>query len=150
MTGKAGFGALVEDQEYRSGTYRVDADRIKAFAAEFDPQPQHLDEAEAAVSQFGGLVASGWHTASLGMRMFIDAFPQIPSGAMGTGVERLVWLLPVRPNDELYGVTRIVSSRISASRPDKRVLTCLVTVRNQHDQDVIRFETTMLVPRDAH
>lgn len=149
MTEFIHFEDFAPQREFQSGHYRVEADRIKAFAAEFDPQPQHLDEAAASASQFGGLVASGWHTACLAMRLFVDALPPIAAGAMGTGVEHLSWIRPVRPGDDLCVVAKVLSARTSASRPEKGVVTCEVTVLNQHEETVLRFETTMLVPRDV-
>lgn len=130
---------------FSSAISRVERDRIVAFAAEFDPQPQHLDEVAAAASQFGGLVASGWHTAALAMRLFIGSLPAIPGGAMGVGVDELRWLMAVRPGDELRTVTTVKASRASASQSGKLVVTCQVVMQNQLDQDVLRFLTTMLV-----
>lgn len=132
---------------FRSGRRRVDAARIKTFAAEFDPQPQHLDETGAASSQFGELVASGWHTASLSMRLFTEAVPPVPGGGMGLGVERLVWPRPVRPGDELRVEAEVTDTRPSRSRPDKGVVTLRVTTLNQRDETVQSFTTAVLVPR---
>ena len=147
MTEPSFFEDFQLTHEFRSGEYRVEADRITAFAAEFDPQPQHLSEEAAAASQFGGLVASGWHTASLAMRLLIEALPSIEGGAMGTGADQLKWARPVRPGDALHVIATIVAARPSASRPDKGLVTCEVAALNQHDQLVLRFLTTMMVPR---
>lgn len=132
---------------FRSGGRHVDAERIKAFAAEFDPQPQHLDEEAAATSQFGELVASGWHTAALSMRLFTEAVPPVPGGGMGLGVERLVWPCPVRPGDELRVEVEVTDVRPSHSRPDKGVVALRVTTLNQRDETVQSFTTAVLVPR---
>lgn len=133
---------------FRSGRRRIEADRIKAFAAEFDPQPQHLDEAAAAASQFGGLVASGWHTAAVSMTLFIaDALPPIPGGGMGTGVERLSWPRPVRPGDELRVEAEVTAARPSRTRPGKGLVTFRNTTFNQHDEIVQLCTTTAMVPR---
>ncbi|MDT8266600.1 MaoC/PaaZ C-terminal domain-containing protein, partial [Roseomonas sp. DSM 102946] len=86
------FEDFADGQVFRSGPYRMERDAIIAFAREFDPQPQHLGEEEAARSQFGQLVASGWHTAAVSMRLFIqDALPPIARGGQGLGLENLVW-----------------------------------------------------------
>ena len=149
MTVTTDLDVFQPGRQFRSGERAMHADRIKAFAAEFDPQPQHLDEVQAAASQFGGLVASGWHTASLVMRLFVDSLPPMPGGAMGTGVDELRWLRPVRPGDVLYSVATVTAARRSASQPDKDVVTCEVAAMNRRDEPVLRFLTTMLVSRPA-
>lgn len=140
---------LLRGQVLHSPSAIVTASAIKSFGAEFDPQPQHLDEMAAATSQFGSLVASGWHSASLAMRLFVDALPPIPGGAMGTGVDRLRWLKPVRPNDSLRVAAKVTAVRRSASRPEKSIVTCIVDTFNQSDVLVLTFSTTMLVPSEA-
>ena len=89
-------------QVYRSERTRVETDRVKAFASEFDPQPFHLDEDAAGRSIFGGLAASGWHTAALTMRLLVESDFKPAGGIVGAGFEELRWPLPVRPGDELY------------------------------------------------
>ncbi len=89
-------------QVYRSGRMRVDAQRVKAFASEFDPQPFHLDDDAARRSIFGGLAASGWHTAALTMRLLVESDFKPAGGIVGVGFDELRWPLPVRPGDELY------------------------------------------------
>ena len=89
-----------------SGSITVSADEIKAFAAQFDPQPFHLDEKAAAATFFGGLVASGWHTAALTMRLIVDSELKIAGGSIGAGAEELRWPRPVRPGDTLHAVIR--------------------------------------------
>ena len=90
-------------QIFRSGAYGVSEAEIVAFARQYDPQPQHLSQEAAASSGFGELVASGWHTAAISMRLFItDALPPIAGGSQGAGVDRLAWPKPVRPGDRLH------------------------------------------------
>src|SRR6516225_7213759 len=88
-------------QTFGSGRLRIDAERIKAFAAEFDPQQFHLDEGTARGTFFDGLAASGWHTAALTMRLLVESEFRPAGGIVGTGFEELRWPLPVRPGDEL-------------------------------------------------
>jgi len=99
-------GQYLEDyavgQVYRSGRLRVDKDQIIAFAAQFDPQPYHLDEEAARKSFFGGLAASGWHTAALTMRLVVEGEFRPADGILGVGFEELSWPRPVRPGDELH------------------------------------------------
>src|SRR5215831_15476283 len=96
---------------------RVDAEGVKRFAAEFDPQPFHLDEAAARASPFGGLVASGWHTAAITMRLLVDSDLSPAGGILGVGFDELKWPRPVRPGDELRAQSEILEVRPSKSRP---------------------------------
>src|ERR1700726_3222965 len=109
-------------QVYRSGRLRVDKDQITAFAAQFDPQPYHLDEAAARKSVFGALVASGWHTAALSMRLLVDGELKPAGGILGVGFDELSWPRPVRPGDELRLVSEILEVRPSRSRPDRGLI----------------------------
>ncbi|HEY3653687.1 MAG TPA: MaoC/PaaZ C-terminal domain-containing protein [Steroidobacteraceae bacterium] len=88
-------------QTFGSGRLRIDKERIFAFAAEFDPQPFHLDEAAARHSIFGGLAASGWHTAAVTMRMLLESELKPAGGIIGAGLDECRWPRPVRPGDEL-------------------------------------------------
>ena len=100
-----------------SGRIRIDADRIKSFAAEFDPQPFHLDEAAASGSIFRGLAASGWHTAAITMRLLVESNLKPAGGIVGAGFDDFRWPRPVRPGDELRVETEVLEVRPSKSRP---------------------------------
>ena len=100
------------------GPQEVTADEIKAFAAEFDPQPMHLDEAAARASMIGGLCASGWHTCAIMMRIVADGFVLDSSSRGATGCKEVKWLAPVRPGDRLRVRTTVLDARASASRPE--------------------------------
>src|SRR5262245_27975292 len=104
------FEDLAPGQIYRAGPIRMTRERIMEFGAEFDPQPQHLSEEQAARSMFGTLVASGWHTAAVTMRMIVESAP-VTGGSMGAGVEELSWRAPVRPGDELSCESEIITLR---------------------------------------
>ena len=131
-------------------TRPMDPARLVAFAAEFDPQPQHLSEAQAATSMFGTLVASGWHTAALTMRMQLEAMmDRIPGGAMGAQVDKLAWVRPVHPGDLLHAVLEVRDMRLSRSRPDRGLLTLHTATVNQHGQTVMEMTAAVLVPRRA-
>jgi acyl dehydratase len=96
MTREHHFEDFAVGQKFRSRPFRMEKDRMIEFAKEFDPQPQHADEEAAASSQFGQLVASGWHTAAVSMRLFIsDALPPIAGGGQGAGIDGLAWPAPV-------------------------------------------------------
>ena len=134
-------------QTFRSGSVKVETEQIKSFASQFDPQPFHLDERAAAATFFGGLVASGWHTAALTMRMIVDSDLRIAGGLIGAGAEELKWPRPVRPGDTLYIVSEVIEVRPSKSRPDQGIIKMRTQTMNQEDQPVMIFVANMLVPR---
>ena len=133
-------------QTFRSATLRVDAEAIKRFAAEFDPQPFHLDEAAADRSMFRGLAASGWHTAALTMRLCVTSELRPAGGILGIGGE-LTWLKPVRPGDELHAEIEIVEARESRSRPGHGIVKVRIATLNQHGETVQTFAPTLFVER---
>ena len=113
------FEDFAPGQTYPFGPHAVTRAEIVAFAAEFDPQPFHLDEAAAAGTMLGGLAASGWHTCALFMRMMYDGWLK-DSACMGSfGVDSLKWRRPVRPGDVLSGRSVVVDCKSSATRPDR-------------------------------
>jgi acyl dehydratase len=137
---------LAVGQRFLSGSVTVTAERMKAFAAEFDPQAFHLDEAVASRSVFRGLAASGWHTAALSMRLLVDGELDIAGGLIGLGGE-LSWPRPVRAGDTLRVESEVVEIRVSASKPDRGIVTVRNRTLNQDDEPVQVFTVKMLVPR---
>jgi len=115
---------------------RVDKERIKSFAAEFDPQPFHLDESAAQGSIFGGLAASGWHTAAMTMRLLVDSDFKPAGGIIGAGFDDLRWPRPVRPGDELRVQSEVLEVRPSKSRPNQGVIKVRTTTLNQNGEAV--------------
>lgn len=136
---------LAVGDRYVSATCTLDTEQIKAFASQFDPQPFHLDEAAAARSLFGGLAASGWHTAALTMRLLVQSVP-LHGGLIGAGSE-LEWPLPTRPGDTLHVESQILLITPSRSKPDRGVVTCQSLTLNQHGQVVQRAVAKLLVMR---
>ncbi|MGA7261627.1 MAG: MaoC family dehydratase [Stellaceae bacterium] len=136
-------------QTFGSGTLRVDADRIKAFAAEFDPQPFHLDEAAAQGSVFRGLAASGWHTAALTMRLLVQSELSPAGGIAGGGCDELRWPRRVRPGDTLHVESEILDVRPSQSRPGQGLLKVRTTTFNQNSEPVQILIANLVVPRRA-
>jgi len=132
-------------QRFTSETYTVDAGRIKQFAAEFDPQPFHLDEAAAEASVFRGLAASGWHTASITMRLLVDSVP-LAGGLVGVGGE-ISWPRPTRPGDTLLLESEIVEITPSRSKPDRGMVTLRGTTFNQKREPVYVFTAKLVVPK---
>lgn len=121
-------------QTFVSESLVVTAEAIKAFAREFDPQPFHLDEEAAKHSLFGGLAASGWHTAALTMRLLVDAFP-LAGGIIGAGGETS-WPRPTRPGDRLSVHVEVLEITPSRSRPDRGLILTRTETRNQDGEPV--------------
>ena len=136
---------LTVGQIFASRTQKVDAEAIKTYAREFDPQPFHLDEKEARNSLFGGLAASGWHTASLTMRLIVESVP-LAGGVIGSGGE-LSWPRPTKPGDTLRVVTEVLEITPSRSRPDRGMIVMRSTTLNQNDEAVQVFTPKVVVQR---
>ena len=134
-------------QKYATGSVTVELEKIKAFAAEFDPQPFHLDEVAASGSLFGGLVASGWHTAALTMKLLVEAEFQPAGGLIGLGVDQIRWPRPVRPGDVLHVESEVLEVRESKSNPDRGIVKMQNTTRNQHGEPVMIQIANLIVPR---
>ncbi|HET7469994.1 MAG TPA: MaoC family dehydratase [Gemmatimonadales bacterium] len=138
---------LAVGDRYAGGTATVDLAAIKAFAAAFDPQPFHLDEAAAKASIFGRLVASGWHTMAVTMRLLVDGELRSLWGLVGLGADELRWPRPVLPGDVLSVEWEVLEVRPSASKPDRGTARLQVTTRNQQGEIVLSLVTTILLPR---
>jgi acyl dehydratase len=133
-------------QKFGSERLAVAPDDIKRFAAEFDPQPFHLDDAAARATRFKGLAASGWHTAALTMRLLVGSPFKPDGGIVGVHVE-LDWSQPVRPGDVLRVESEVLDVRPSRSRPDQGLLRLRTTTFNQRDEAVQVMVSTVVVPR---
>ena len=133
--------------KFRSGTALVTAERIKGFAAEFDPQTFHLDEAAAKNSLFGGLAASGWHTAAITMRLLVESDLKPAGGTIGAGSEDLRWPRPVRPGDILHVEGEVLETRTSRSRPELGIVKMLSTTYNQNGEPVQISKPVLMVRR---
>jgi acyl dehydratase len=140
------FEDIEAGQKFHSPTLCVDAGAIVAFAAEFDPQPFHLDDAAARETIFAGLAASGWHTAAMTMRLCVASDFRPAGGILGVGGE-LIWLKPVRPGDELRLEIEVSETRLSRSRPGQGLVKLLITTLNQHAEPVQTFAPTLFVDR---
>jgi acyl dehydratase len=124
--------------ERQFGGYTFTAEAIKEFAAKFDPQPFHLDEAAARRSPFGGLIASGWHTSSAVMRLLVDELLGEKSGSLGSpGIDEIRWTRPVRPGDTITVRTRVIEVKPSRRKPDRGIIRTSYSVRNQNDEEVM-------------
>jgi acyl dehydratase len=134
-------------QTFRSGRRSIDREQTTAFAMAFDPQPFHLDDEAARASMFGELVASGWHTAALTMRLLVESDFDPAWGAIGAGVEELRWPRPMRPGDTLRIESEVIELRGSQSRPAIGFVRLRTTTLNQNDEPVQVFIANVVVPR---
>ena len=129
------------------GPRLVTREEIIAFAAEFDPQPMHLDEDAARATMLGGLAASGWHSCCLVMRMMADGFVLNSSSMGAPGIDEVRWLRPVRPGDRLTLRVRVLESRASKSRPDMGLTRFAFALLNQTGAEVMTIGNSMMFGR---
>lgn len=137
---------LAPGQRFTSGVQAMTAEAIKTFARQFDPQPFHLDEAAAERSFFKGLVASGWHTAAVTMRLLVESGMPLANGLIGAGGE-LTWPLAVRPGDVLTAECEVLAVTPSKSRPDRGFVTVRTQTKNQRGEVVQDMTSRMLTWR---
>ena len=140
------FDDLTQGDRFKSATYEVTEEQIISFAREFDPQPFHLDAAVADQTMFKGLIASGWHTAAITMRLFVQTL-NFSEGAIGLGVDELRWPNAVRPGDGLQVETEIVDLRVSRSKPSHGVVRLRNVTVNQRGEIVQTMSASALVLR---
>ncbi|HEY2137408.1 MAG TPA: MaoC family dehydratase [Xanthobacteraceae bacterium] len=131
------------------GPQTVSAEEIKSFAAEFDPQPMHLDDEAARATPVGGLCASGWHTCAVMMRILTDGFILDSSSMGATGCDEIKWLAPVRPGDSLRVRTTVLETRASASRPAMGFVKARFDMFNGHDVRVMTLTSHLMFGRRA-
>ena len=139
--------ALAAGQVYRSGETTVSEAEIVRFADEFDPQPFHLDAEAARATFFGGLAASGWHTAALTMRLLVDSEMRIAGGIIGAGMDEVRWPKPLRPGDTIRLESEVLEVRPSRSRPSQGLAKVRTTTLNQHGEAVQVLVANLLVVR---
>jgi acyl dehydratase len=142
------FDDLHVGQRFISGSHPIDEAEIIRFAREFDPQLFHLDPEAATHSVFGGLVASGWHTAAITMRLLVGGELQLAGGMIGLGGEAQ-WPSPTRPGDILQVHSEVTEMKPSRSRPDRGVVTLRSETRNQRGEILQILSAKLLVPRQA-
>ena len=135
-------------QRFISGEHLIDENQIKAFAKQFDPQVFHLDAEAAKGTFFEGLVASGWHTAAISMRLLVEGGLPIAGGLVGAGGE-INWPKPTRPGAILHVESEILELRLSRSRPDRGLVTIRSETHNQHGEIMQILVAKLVVPRRA-
>ena len=129
------------------GSHTITRDAIIAFAREFDPQIFHVDEDAARQTMFGGLIASGWHTGSLTMRLLYEGVIKDSASLGSPGVDELRWLKPVRPDDTLSARMIVTESVPSRSKPDRGIVRSIIEMRNQHGEMVVTIRGMSLLRR---
>jgi len=129
------------------GERAMDRDEMMAFARQFDPQPFHVDEAAAKRSMYGGLIASGWHTVAIVMRMMCDSYLNQSASLGSPGVDNVRWLKPVRPGDTIRAQRTVLESRASQSRPEMGLVKTRWEVFNQDGELVMTMEGTGMFQR---
>lgn len=139
---------LYVGQRFTSGTYRMEEADMVRFAAEFDPQPFHLERRAAESSVFKGLAASGWYTASVAMRLLVTGGLPLAEGILGLGGE-IAWPKPTRPGDVVHLETEIAEITPSRSKPDRAVVKLRGTMFNQDHEAVYLLSAKLLVSRRA-
>lgn len=140
------FEDLAIGMRFKSGEVQITERDIKRFAAEYDPQPMHLDEAAAADTLFKGLAASGWHTAAVAMNLAVQIRPFGPHPLIGIGVDELRWMMPVRPDDILHLEGEVISLTPSKTKP-QGIARVKWTLYNQNGEAVYTFTPIAIVPR---
>ena len=139
------FADFKPGDEFVSATHQITREEIVAFAQQFDPQPAHLDEASGGQSLLGGLAASGWQTAAISMRLFIEVM-DAGVGMIGVAVDKLRWPKPVRAGDKLRVELEILETRLSEKRPGFGLFRYRSLTKNQDDETVQSFCATALMP----
>ena len=141
------FEDFAVGQTFDLGSRKLEADEIVAFAREYDPQPFHTDERAAAATPFGGLIASGWHTAAVFMRLYCDGLLNDTASLGSPGVDELRWLHPVRPGDTLTGSLTVLETRPSSTRPNRGTILLGCSLTNQDGVEVLTMRARGLFGR---
>jgi len=141
------FEDYVAGSVHACGSIAVEEDELLAFARRFDPQTFHTDPEAAAQGPFGGLIASGWHTAGLMMRLLAEHYLSSVSSLASPGIDQLRWLRPVRPGDELSVTVTVLSAVASRSKPDRGVVTSAIEVVNQRGEPVMTMTAVNMIAR---
>jgi len=136
------FDDYLPGATYDCGIFSVNEDEIISFAKQFDPQPFHVDPEAAARGPFGGLIASGWHTAALVMRQLVDNYLPAEASLGSPGLDEMRWPDPVRPGDTLRVRATVVEARRSLSKPDRGIMKTVIEAVNQDGRTVMRATAT--------
>src|SRR5271169_4225865 len=144
------FEDYVEGDVHQFGPITVEQDEVIAFAKRFDPQMMHTDPEAAKHTPFGGLIASGWHTAGLMMRLYVEHYLTHVASLASPGLDELRWLKPVRPGDRLSVRVTVLKATPSKSKPDRGVVTSFIEVFDQADEVVMTLKAVNMIARRQH
>jgi acyl dehydratase len=139
------FDDYIEGDVHELGTTRVEQDELVAFAKRFDPQDFHADPAAAERTIFRGLIASGWHTAGLMMRLYAQEYLTHVGSLASPGIDELRWPAPVRPGDVLSVRVTVQGARVSKSKPDRGIVSSFVEVFNQRGETVMTLKPVNII-----
>jgi len=139
------FADFTPGRTFALGEIAVSPEELVAFAQKYDPQPFHVDAVAAAAGPFGGLVASGWHTCALTMRLLVDGLLSRTLGMGSPGIDALRFLHPVRPGDTLTALVTVLAARPSERKPDRGLVTLRIETRNQAGVAVLSMEAMTIV-----
>jgi acyl dehydratase len=143
------FEEFAVGDSYDVGSRTVTKGQIVSFAEQYDPQPFHVDESEAAESHFGGLIASGWHTAAIMTELCVRNLFDEVAAAGGLGVDELSWPAPVRPGDTLSGTVEVVDTRASTSRSDRGYVGFEMRLTNDQGETVLTMINRQIIRRES-
>lgn len=141
------FEDYVEGDVHNFGGVEVELDEIVSFAKRFDPQPIHTDPIAAQLKPFGGIIASGWHTVGLMMRLYVEHYLSDVASLVSPGIDELRWHKPVRPGDRLSVQVTILKTAVSKSKPDRGAVTSSVQVFNQSHELVMSLTVVNIILR---
>jgi acyl dehydratase len=141
------FEDYVEGEVHRFGAIAVELDEVIAFAKRFDPQAMHTDPEAARHTPFGGLIASGWHTAGLTMRLYVEHYLTHVASLASPGLDELRWRKPVRPGDTLSVCVTVLKAVASKSKPDRGAVTSFIEVINQTGESVMTMKVINIIGR---
>ena len=140
------FEEIYIGQTKEFGSYKISEKEIIEFASKYDPQVFHTDPIKAKQTQLGGIIASGWHTCAIFMRMFVDHYLLGGNGMPSPGIDNLKWLKPVYPNDTLSVKVTVKNKRLSKSKPDRGIVTTYCEIINQNNMTIMSLTTNGFVP----
>jgi acyl dehydratase len=141
------FEDYIPGSVFEYGEVRVEEAEILEFARRFDPQEMHVDREKAAAGRFGGLIASGWHTGAMMMRLLADGFLPKEASLASPGIDELRWVRPVRPGDVLRVRVTVLDATRSRSKPDRGMVRTLIEVLNQNDEIVMSLKPMNIIAR---
>jgi acyl dehydratase len=141
------FEDYVEGDVHSFGRIAVEADELVEFAKRYDPQTMHTDPEAAKRTPFGGLIASGWHTVGLMMRLYVEHYLTHNASLASPGIDELRWIKPVRPGDTLSVRVSVLKATPSRSKPDRGAVTSFIEVFNQADEAVMTLKAVNMIAR---